>query len=51
MLRKIGRKSEECLFIDDNEENVKGAEKVGIKAIQGENFLQLQEELRKIGIE
>lgn len=31
LLEKYGLKAEECLFIDDREDNVQGAEKVGIK--------------------
>ena len=32
-----GLKADECLFIDDREENVRGAEKVGINAVRFEN--------------
>lgn len=31
LLDKYGLKAEECLFVDDREDNVQGAEKVGIK--------------------
>lgn len=33
LLTKYNLKSEECVFIDDNKDNILGAEKVGIKAI------------------
>lgn len=36
-LIKDGLKADECLFIDDREENVRGAEKVGINAVRFEN--------------
>ena len=37
ILGKYGLKADECLFIDDREENVRGAEKVGINAVRFEN--------------
>ena len=37
ILNKYGLKAEECLFIDDLERNVRGAEKVGINAVRFEN--------------
>ena len=37
ILDKYGLKAEECLFIDDLERNVRGAEEVGINAVRFEN--------------
>ena len=37
ILGKYGLKADECLFIDDREENVRGAEKVGMNAVKFEN--------------
>lgn len=39
-----------CLFIDDNVDNVMGAQKVGIEAIKFENPAQLASDLRSFGI-
>lgn len=37
ILGKYGLGADECLFIDDREENVRGAEKVGMSAVKFEN--------------
>ncbi len=37
LLEKFGLKAEECLFIDDRQDNVEGAIKAGMKAIQFKN--------------
>ncbi len=37
ILDKYGLKADECLFIDDREENVRGAEAVGMNAVLFEN--------------
>lgn len=37
ILEKYGLKAEECLFIDDREDNVQGAESVGIKGFRFRN--------------
>lgn len=37
ILEKYGLKAEECLFIDDREENVRGAQDVGMNAVRFEN--------------
>ncbi len=37
ILDKYGLKADECLFIDDREENVRGAETVGMNAVLFEN--------------
>ncbi len=49
-LRKTNLRAEECVFIDDKEENVKGAEKVGMKAVRYTNMINLLEELKRLGI-
>jgi HAD superfamily hydrolase (TIGR01509 family) len=42
---------EECVFIDDNEEYVKAAEDCGMKGIVFKNAKQLEEDLKKLGLE
>ncbi len=41
---------EEAVFIDDSLENVRGAEKLGIKSILYEDVNKLKESLRKVGV-
>ena len=48
-LKIIKAKPEECLFIDDKEENCKGARKIGIKSITFKNPKQLKNELLSSG--
>jgi HAD superfamily hydrolase (TIGR01509 family) len=50
LLRKIGAIPEECLFIDDLEENIKAAREVGIEGIVYKDTIQLKEELRLLGV-
>lgn len=50
ILKKIGVKPYECVFIDDVEKNVKIAEKIGIKGIVYKSLSQLKEELQFRGI-
>lgn len=50
-LKKLKLKAKECVFIDDLEINVKGAEKVGINAIHFKNYSQLVKDLKKLGVE
>lgn len=45
-LRRTGFKPEECLFIDDLEENIKGAQKLGINVILMEPRTDLEAVLR-----
>ena len=49
-LRRLGSSPDECLFIDDNENNILGAKKLGINTIQFRNAQQLKNELEKMGI-
>ena len=47
-LKKLGIEPEEAVFIDDLEENVKGAEVVGIKSIIFKSFEQCKSDLDKL---
>jgi putative hydrolase of the HAD superfamily len=42
---------EECVFIDDRQENLTGAEKVGMKAVLMKDAPQLRRDLQALGIE
>jgi len=50
-LKKANTNANEALFIDDKEENVAGASKLGIKSIHFNNADRLVRKLRAIGIE
>jgi len=50
MLDKIGRKPEECVFIDDNPANVAAARALNIVTIQYRSPEQLERELQQLGI-
>jgi 2-haloacid dehalogenase len=50
ILDRYQLKAHSCVFIDDNLENVKGAETVGIKAIHFKNSQQLTAELNLLGV-
>lgn len=43
-------KPEECLFIDDMQENVDGAAREGLAAIRFESFAQLERDFLRLGI-
>ena len=47
-LQRIGRRAEECLFIDDSPINVMAAQKLGFKAIHFSSPAQLEFELKNI---
>ena len=49
-LDKLGTKSEETVFIDDKQEFVNVAEKLGLKGINFKNARNLIEELKNLGI-
>jgi len=49
-LTRLKTQPEETLFIDDREENIRGAENLGIKAILFENSEQLKEKLASFGL-
>ncbi len=42
---------EECVFIDDSERNLSGAEKFGMKSLHYLDLEQLKEDLKKMGVE
>lgn len=44
----LGVDTNECVMIDDLEENIRGAEAVGMKGVLYENIEQLHKELEKI---
>ena len=50
LLKRIERKAEECIFIDDAEENIHSAEELGFNTIQFENPEQLRSEFINFGI-
>jgi putative hydrolase of the HAD superfamily len=45
------RNADECIFVDDREENVAGARKVGMNTIQFQNVAQLSAELKNLGVQ
>jgi putative hydrolase of the HAD superfamily len=47
-LKKAGTKAEECVFIDDREENIQGAEELALKGILYEKQANLESLLREI---
>ena len=50
ILNSLNTKPEECIFIDDREENTAAAESLGIKSIKFDNNKQLKESLKKLGV-
>ncbi len=50
ILKRLGAKPQDCLFIDDKEENLLAAEKIGIKTILFKNAEQLKRDLRNFSI-
>ena len=50
VLKKLKLKSDECIFIDDKENYLKGARAAGIKTILFKSFSQLESKLRRAGI-
>lgn len=50
MLQRIGRRAEECLFIDDSPTNVDAAASMGFSTIHFQSPTQLDEELKRRGI-
>jgi HAD superfamily hydrolase (TIGR01509 family) len=46
LLKRLDVQSEEVLFIDDNEEYVRGAQQVGINAVLFMDYPQLEQKLR-----
>lgn len=50
LLERYGLKAEECVFLDDTERNIAGAEKNGIHGILFQSREQAVTELQKLGI-
>ena len=50
ILKKLGEIPEDCLFIDDNEKNIKVAKSMGLNRIQFKNSEQLKKELKTFAI-
>ncbi len=50
-LRVMQRSADECVFVDDRAENVKGAVSAGLNGIQFQNVAQLSAELKRFGVE
>lgn len=50
LLEKFRLKTEECVFLDDNEKNVIAAKEAGIHAIHFRNKEQAEAELEKLGV-
>lgn len=50
LLARNGRTAEECVFIDDSEENITAARRLGWDAIHYQSPGQLQIELQKLGL-
>lgn len=51
LLEKYHLTADECVFIDDRQENVEGAKKVGIQGICFETFEQVKEDLKQYRID
>lgn len=50
VLNKISRNPEECVFVDDMEQNIVAANKIGIQSIKFTHLKDLIYNLRKVGI-
>ncbi len=50
-LRVMQRGADECIFVDDRAENVKGAVSAGMNGIHFQNVAQLSAELKKLGVQ
>ena len=50
LLDKIGRRAQECLFIDDSPTNIEAARKLGFVCIHYRSPEQLEGELKQLGI-
>ncbi len=51
LIDRYGLVPEECVFLDDTQKNLDGAEKFGIHTILFRNQAQAVEELRRLGVE
>ena len=50
IMRELGSKPEECLFIDDTPQNISAAKKLGMHAILFSNAQQLRTDISALGI-
>ena len=50
MLEKIGKPANECLFIDDSLPNIEQANTIGFVTIHFQSSMQLENELKRLGI-
>lgn len=50
LMDKYNLKAEECVFLDDREDNVVAARKLGMQAIRFETYKQARAEMEKLGI-
>ena len=50
MLTKLQVKGEECIFIDDQVNNLRAARELGIATIQFITAEQLEKDLKKLGV-
>jgi len=50
LLKKLGEKTENCLFIDDSEKNINVAKSIGLNTIQFKDPEQLKKELTSFSI-
>lgn len=51
VLQKIRAKANECVFIDDLEENIRAAQSLGMKGTVYKNLAQLKTDLGNLGVE
>jgi len=49
-LQKLAVKTEECVFIDDQEKNVTAAEKLGFKVIRFVSMEEIEKEMKRLGV-
>jgi HAD superfamily hydrolase (TIGR01509 family) len=49
-MRRFKLQPEECVFVDDKEENLVPAREMGMRTVLFKNAKQLKEELRKLGV-
>jgi len=50
IIKKLGVKPEECIYVDDLERNIPPAKELGMKTILFKDYKQLKRELKKFGI-
>ena len=50
LLERYALKPEECVFLDDSEENIEGARRAGIQTVLFKDRCQAGQELEKLGV-